>query len=322
MGYTVEQRRDIANALLADREEARWEGEQLRFRTGKTALPPPPEPARPALSPPRVEPPPAPRPPVNVESAIVAERMRAETDDGSLNAFLRRLVHGRPTPREPDEPPSWRAEAAAPPSSAAKDEKEPAPQKPPARAEKAEEPPALDRFLEFLGGVLAVGRTPAPPEPAPDAAADASAARAEPAAAASARAAPTTAPNAPVAPVVSRGEHVDREEARRALPRPRPPHAGASPENGPSPVLAAISFPAGGASPMSDAREEVRRAVDKARTAEGGIEVVGHGAHPALALERARAVARLVLEAGAPAERVSLRAAGPGDRVELLLRSR
>ncbi|MEJ5230620.1 MAG: hypothetical protein WHV64_00360 [Geminicoccaceae bacterium] len=67
------------------------------------------------------------------------------------------------------------------------------------------------------------------------------------------------------------------------------------------------------------ARAELERLVETARQQGAALEVVGRGARPALALDRARAVARLVVELGVPAGGLAVRAGGPGEAVELYL---
>ncbi len=42
LGYSIEQRRNIARRLAADRDNAAYEGSALRYETGRAAAPPPP----------------------------------------------------------------------------------------------------------------------------------------------------------------------------------------------------------------------------------------------------------------------------------------
>jgi hypothetical protein len=99
--YTVQQRRQIADALVSDRDHARYLRDVLRYDTGQSHLPPPPAP------PPRVaEPAPgaaataadgAPRPAPQVSGGgtfaerYVNQAILTETNDGSLDDFLRIL---------------------------------------------------------------------------------------------------------------------------------------------------------------------------------------------------------------------------------------
>lgn len=332
MGYTVEQRRAIANALLADREQALWEGEQLRFRTGKSALPPPPQPREPTPLPPLAQAPTAIRPPANLESAIVAERMGLETDDGSLNAFLRQLVRRQPATVQAQENASARTDVATagtesgdplataaaradlplalPRGEAERAQARPVNQPQPT-AEQPNQPSALDRFLDYLGGALAVGRADPAGEPAPAASEESGSSR------------PAINAGAPSVGTESQTsarelERAGREKTALASTPARASAQSASRE----PPLVSILFPAGVATPPPEAMQTLRRALEDARLAQGAIEVIGQGKSPALALERARTVAQLLIEVGAPAERIRLRAAGPGDRVELRLSSR
>lgn len=107
---SLESRALAERALAAEGAQVQREAAALRARTsGKTALPPPPEPKL------ALEPPPVPgRPaaaalvPPNVEAAIAVDRVRTESDDASLNAFLRQLVR-----RQPDRPATRVIAAAA-----------------------------------------------------------------------------------------------------------------------------------------------------------------------------------------------------------------
>ena len=51
LSYTVEQRRAIVDGLIADREHARYSSAAVRYRTGLSSLPPPPEPPIVAVAP-------------------------------------------------------------------------------------------------------------------------------------------------------------------------------------------------------------------------------------------------------------------------------
>lgn len=328
--YTAEQRRELGNALLADRELARREGQELRFRTGKTALPPPPEAPLPPRLPPVAEGGTAgPRAAPNLEAAIVEARVRAESDDGSLNSFLRQLVR-----RQPDAEPGFERTAQIRSSTL----------EPPVGRAGAEQPlpdtPALDRFLEHLGGVLAVGRPTAEPaagardpepgrgEPSAEAPPPPAAAPPEgsvPPAARAAVAPPGRSDPGPSAPPAEarRRSATSPTAAGAAVSAPKPagggraeaPPVGREAER----AIGVVAFPAGVSAPPPGAREEVRRAIDEARRAGAGLGVLGRAETPALALERARRIARLVAEEGPPPGGLEVRAAGPGDRVELVL---
>ena len=277
------ERAALAEEVRSEGVAAWNEAQALRTRTGKSALPPPAwlfEPIRPSPMPG-----PAPSRPPNPEAAIVAERVRSESDDGSLNSFLRQLVRRRPG-----------AEAVE----LAADEPAEQPAAPAGRRPPPPDAPALDRFLDQLGGKLAVGRAP----------------RAEPSAAPETSAQPPGASSAPDPPAGPKSSAAATSAARSA-PAPTPSRPPGPPgERIPAAVLPPPS--PGGTLPIA-ARAELQRVVATAQGQGAGLEVVGRGADPALALERARVVARLLAEIGLPAGGLALRAAGPGEAVELYL---
>jgi outer membrane protein OmpA-like peptidoglycan-associated protein len=84
LGYTLEQRRAIAEGLVADRDNARHQGDELRRATGRPALPP--APPLPAQEPPRASPPPDPA--ADLAIAYVEDSLARDADDGSLGDFL------------------------------------------------------------------------------------------------------------------------------------------------------------------------------------------------------------------------------------------
>jgi hypothetical protein len=83
LSYTVQQQRQIVEALIADRENARYTSKVVRHRSGLSSLPPPPTP-------------PAPAAPITVEPAVAARDRPAperrpveqETFVDFLNALL------------------------------------------------------------------------------------------------------------------------------------------------------------------------------------------------------------------------------------------
>ncbi len=82
--YTLEQRRAIAEGLVADRDYARHQGNELRQATGRPPLPPaPPLPAKPAS-----KPAPPPDPAADLAIAYVEDSLARDADDGSLGDFL------------------------------------------------------------------------------------------------------------------------------------------------------------------------------------------------------------------------------------------
>lgn len=339
------ERTAMAETVRGEGLAAWGEAQALRTRTGKSALPPPAW----LLEPIRQPTPPAAtttRPP-NPEAAIVAERVRSESDDGSLNSFLRQLVRRQP---------------GGPAIEVAADEP---PAEPTGRGERTRptpDDPALDRFLDHLGGRLAVGRpergpeaptapetaAPAkPPEPGPPAAAPAATSTPAPAAppaspgpagpsdvpapapAAAAPQQPAATPVPPAAtapaprPAPAAGSTVDPGAARPPIAKPEGAPAPAGPAAtvpAREPPVASLPPPSPAGTLPSAARAELERVVELARRQGAALEVVGRGASPALALERARRVARLVAEElGVPPGGLSVRAAGAGERVELYL---
>ncbi len=106
--YTLEQRREIAVGLVADRANARYAGDTLRQDLDRpvepdTAPPLPPLPVR--------EPAPAADPEADLALAYVEEALARDSDDGSLGDFLDRLerrppasAEARPTPPPPAVP--------------------------------------------------------------------------------------------------------------------------------------------------------------------------------------------------------------------------
>ncbi len=309
------ERAALAEEVRAEGARSWAEAQALRSRTGKTALPPPAWLLEPIAPPPVPAATPA-RPP-NPEAAIVAERVRSESDDGSLNSFLRQLVRRQP--------------GAFPAATGAEEEDEDdepasAPRDPSGRRPPPPAPPALDRFLDQLGGRLAVGR---PESPTPQAEPSAGTSEPPPMAGDPARSTrpTTTAPSDPVpaAPTATGASTAGPPPApappraattiTRPAPRPAPAIAPRTPDR--EPPAALLPAPSAAGTLPGVARAEFARVVEAARERGVGLAVIGHGATPALALERARLVARLVAEAGLPPGGLAVRAAGPGEWVEL-----
>jgi hypothetical protein len=95
LSYTVQQQRQIVEALIADRENARYTSQVVRHRSGLSSLPPPPEPPEPA-------------PPVPAEPAVASQDdavpERSLSEQETLVDFLGALFFGEPDPAEPAEP--------------------------------------------------------------------------------------------------------------------------------------------------------------------------------------------------------------------------
>lgn len=106
LSYSIEQQREIVGALISDRENARYTSDAVRYRTGRSSLPPPLAPPPSALVVDDV----VDSPPVDPEvlegtalidvdedsssddSARTLEQERAQLDDGSLDDFVRNLM--------------------------------------------------------------------------------------------------------------------------------------------------------------------------------------------------------------------------------------
>lgn len=172
LGYTIEQRNGIADALVADRANALRRQADLARATGGPAGPPPepaaaaPSPADAAAAPPRVDPSPpsapappaAPAPPVAGDGRLARGYVEANLNDiqdnGRLRKFLRRVERPIPDPYGPRTVTQLLGLA---------------PEDPAAANEGAAD--ALNGFGSFLGGVLGLERAgggagdgPAPPD--------------------------------------------------------------------------------------------------------------------------------------------------------------
>jgi hypothetical protein len=318
LGYTVEQRREIGNALLADRENARYERDQLLYETGRSLVPPqhetPQQLPMPAAVETKQEAPPAPS-----ATRYVEERVLEETDDGSLGDFMDKLLRQRSSVEAADEamsatpppPEAPAATAAGTPEEPAAAPARKADGKPPARRTE-EGPRPLDRILSFFGVPVGGG----------DATSEGSAEEPKPDREAAEEPSPADDAEAPPQPRALTGMAV-------APTRTAPPQAAAlEPASAalPSAVLAgqdpALTLAYGPAEvDVPPAQREALAALaasDASR--KQGLSVIGHGATPAEALERARRAARALLQAGVPGDRLAIRAAGPGAEVLVFVR--
>lgn len=135
LSYTIEQRREVARALVADRENARYRAAVLAHATGRSdtaPTPPPPPPAAPAATPAEpAAPPPGER---RIARGYVESSLNAAADDGDLRDFMRRME--RPIP-DPYGPRTVTQAVGLAPSEAGPDEEG-----------------GLAGFGSFLGGVL------------------------------------------------------------------------------------------------------------------------------------------------------------------------
>lgn len=142
LGYTIEQRREIAAGLVADRANARYREAGLAYATGRTDSPPPEPPtAQPEpVAAPATEAPP-PRGDGTAARRYVEEALDSAADDDDLDDFVQKIERRIPDPYGPAT--LTQALGLAPRPTA-----EPA-------ANPTDED-SLDGFGGFLGGVLGV----------------------------------------------------------------------------------------------------------------------------------------------------------------------
>ena len=120
LSYTVEQRRAIVDGLIADRANARYSSDVVRYRAGLSSLPPPAPPALAAVPPePEVEAPDAadatPPPEAGPGAPAVPETEFLYEDD-DLDSFMEEMVDDRVEPPRPaDGRPGGEPEANAAP---------------------------------------------------------------------------------------------------------------------------------------------------------------------------------------------------------------
>ncbi len=103
LSYTVQQQRQIVEALVADRENARYTDQVIRYRSGLSSLPPPPGPP-PAAGP--VEP--AAEPSAKPEPALTEEETLADF----LRALRRQIQSDDPEPAPAPTPAAPQAPSA------------------------------------------------------------------------------------------------------------------------------------------------------------------------------------------------------------------
>lgn len=142
LGYTIEQRREIAAGLVADRANARYREAGLAYATGR-ADSPPPEPPAAQPEPVAAPAPEAPAPAGDGTAArrYVEEALDSAADDDDLDDFVQKIERRIPDPYGPAT--LTQALGLAPP-----------PATEPAADPKDED--SLDGFGGFLGGVLGV----------------------------------------------------------------------------------------------------------------------------------------------------------------------
>ena len=353
LSYPVQQRRTIVEGLIADLENARYTSQVVRFRTGRSNLPPPPEPER--------------MPAALAEAIVGPERAATEQtaatvapgaviddaplyfgggddDDGSLSDFVRDMVRetapqpvaplGIPEPPPASEPLAPEPADAPPTSMEDAPPGEAAPAASPVDAPAPTEPPAEATAAAPKSTTTAPGATLAAHGDAALRRADAPAS--ESVAGTQGRAAPVprlrpelppvAAVNAPLPAPRPVPPEAFATEVALAAP-PDPPAAGntaAGPrEEASTPQVQAglVAFAPGSAHLAMAAEPELARLLADAQRDGLLIDIIGEAKEPALALDRARAVALALIKLGAGTERLRI-GSDPepsGDRAWIIL---
>jgi outer membrane protein OmpA-like peptidoglycan-associated protein len=284
--YTLEQRREIAEGLVADRANARHAGDSLR-----EALDRPVEPDTVSPLPPVEAPPDEPGyRPGDLSLAYLEEALARDSDDGSLGDFLERLQQPPPAVAEIGPP------AADPPvpSSPVPPSPVSAPPVPPTPM-----PLPLDPWPPVPSddaGPGVGGEAGLPDRPAADAAA-------------AGEATPHAAPPPPLPERAAAGTPGDP-----ASPEPPPPALAADAPAAPALPLA-IVFDADQATLREVDEAVLRRLVTALAGGDAVLVVSGGAARPALAMERARRVAAALVEAGLRPAQIALEMGGESDVV-------
>jgi outer membrane protein OmpA-like peptidoglycan-associated protein len=303
--YTVEQRREIADELVADREHASYRRAELDYATGRSATPPAPlPPAPPAPAPaaaPEVGPPPG---DAAIARQYVETSLNEASDDRDLGDFMKRIDRKIPDPAGPATVVEA-VEAVMPGGSAPAAEAQP-----PASATEpiarvgvdggeaaTPKPGTLERFGSFLGGVLGLESGEAAP------------------ATAVAQAAPApTAPAPPAAPAASAAPSP-------AVTPPRKPKQ-AVPILPVGSVVARVPFRERSTTLAPGAETQLARALELARAANTGLRIVAPATDAGLGIDRARTVAVSLMRLGAPAGQLDTRSGGPDSEVVVYLAPR
>lgn len=284
--YTLEQRREIAEGLVADRSNARYAGDTVRRELDRpvqpdTAPPLPPLPA--AATPPATDA--EADADADLALAYVEDALARDSDDGSLGDFLERLER-RPPAIAAAEPPI-EAEAAVEPTPM---ENEPQ-SSPPAPATTSSDTPAAEAETEADAG----GPRRVPPAPATE---------------------PVVAAVEPAENGASPALEATRlsdepSTADAALPQPSSAALSAA-----SPALPVEILFEPDAVELGDGLEqEMRDLARELRADTSGIVVSGGGERAGLAMERARRVAALLVDAGVPPARIAIEMGGERDVV-------
>jgi outer membrane protein OmpA-like peptidoglycan-associated protein len=303
LSYTVEQQRAIVDGLIADRENARYTSEVVRYRTGLSSMPPPdprelaalplvPEPEGDASPAPAAEP--SGRPDADGSTEFM------DRDDG-LGSFMDEMLEAEPAgPRRPA-PGGEPGARAEPPGDQV------------VRPAAAPSEPARD--LPATIGPSEGARAappPAPTKPQPTSAIE----MANDAAPVAQRRATASADQA--LPLLKPSPGVSQIEVADGLIA----IAGAA-GGGDDQAVGSIAFGPGSAALPPDAQRRLERLLDEANAQGARVKIVGEAAAPALALDRARAIGLALVQRGLPADRLemTLAAGAAGDRARLFLAS-
>ena len=306
LSYPVEQRRAIVDGLVADRENARYTSQVIRYRAGLSRMPPP-EPEIVAAVPVEAGPeaadaaaaPPAPpgAPPVIQQSP----ELTYEGDD--LGSFMQDLLNDHAEPAPGGEPEA----RIAPPGP---------PAAPGAQPEGARAVPATLAASQSEQAGHEPATTEADGQP---------------------RMTPPPAPAKP-APVSEVAEASAPEPREPAVPEPRPKPAPGGAQIEVADGLVAVETPAGeargtaigtiafgpgSAALPADAKARLGQVLGEANAQGARVKIVGEGAAPALALDRAKAVGLALVQGGLSADRLEMTLArdAAGDRAQLFLAS-
>jgi len=337
LSYSVQQRRAIVEGLVADRELARYTDQVVRYRSGQSSLPPPPEPphevaaidtegllepAEPAAAP-AAEAPPVPSP---------------YDDDGGFGGF-----GGFDNDEEEDTLDSFVDDLARDPLEEQADEVGvPGAQEEPADEEEG-------RLMDWLGGLFGAAEPENPPASASAVLAAVPAMQPAPAAVSGPVPAPAPADAAPPeGPGIAVGEDgiaIDADPASASgratrtgelaaaaatiLPPPAKAQVERDPPATPQGAAAAVaSTPAGrivfapqSAELPAGAGAQLEQVLAQAKAQGAVIRILGEAGLPALALDRARAVGLALVALGARAGDLEMTLAqdARGDQAQLLL---
>ncbi len=312
--YTLEQRREIAQGLVADRANARYAGDALRRDLDR--------PVQPDTAPPL---PPLPQPDVasstvdpegDLTLAYIEDALARDSDDGSLGDFLDRLERRPPASAEARPSPPPPADLPAP--------LEPAPQEDEAAAVVSEpepEPEAASDPVPDPTAEPAVAVAEQPAEAFPGSSGDAPAAavvaplvepaiasaapvEAEPAESAPAEPSPTGPTSAEVGPI----EMAPIEMAPAAVPAAPPASTVAT-------LPLAIVFDPERVELTGETRAQLQSLALQLAGDAFTVVVSGGGERAGLAMERARRVAAMLVNGGIPPARIAIEMGGDSDVV-------